>query len=298
MFFFGQTFAGGLYSLDAAPSCTKEITEVQISNSISDEIYMTSQPLNYSTSIPTTWDFDTILHAKFNNNLLAGNVEFAVGEVSKLRLKRRKRESVKWDILLEQPVSTIKDLHIEWEDRTARANTSYEYAIVPMFGDVEGSFFASDITTDFRGLFIMDRDNTFATELDVKITEQREKPRAVIKTINRKYPFVISNGKNDNNAGSLSAQFLEYYPESDDWNVDGVRLYLDNLKDFLNNGTMKLIKYEDGRMWLIDLSSPSITDTEDGMQAMVHTSFDWVEIGDCDDSSDLYLCNFIDVDSR
>lgn len=294
--FLGQTFAGGLHSLDSTPIATKGATEIRITNSVVDELYVTSKEKEYSTTIPTDWNFDTILHAKLNDNLLAGNIDFAVSEVDKLRLKRRVKGEMSWTTLYEQPIANAEDLTIKWDDITPRSATPYEYSIVPVFDKVEGSFFASEITTDFRGLFIIDRDNIFATELDVQITEQRNKPRSIITTINRKYPFVISNGMNDYDSGSVSAQWLEYDPSCDDWDINGGRRFVRNLKDFLNNGSVKLLKYEDGRMWLIDVSSSSINDTEDDGHLQVHTSFDWTENGDCDDGATLFDYGFIDVD--
>ena len=296
--FLGMTFAGGLYSFDTTPLPEKEITKVKLSNGIVDELYITSKDIEYNTEIPTVWDFGTILYAKFSDNLLAGNIDFAVNEVDKLRLKRRKKGEVDWITLYERSVLTAEDLFIEWVDLTARSNTTYEYTIAPIFGDVEGSFFANEITTSFRGLFIMDRDKIFATDLDVQITEQRNKPRSVVTTVNRKYPFVVSNGLNDYDSGSVSAQFLEYNPNVDDWNIEGGRSFVSNLKDFLNGGSAKLLKYEDGRMWLIDVSSSSVTDTEDDMHLQIHTSFEWTEIGNCEDPSTLYDYNFIDEDLR
>ena len=296
--FLGMTFAAGLYSFDATLLPEKEINVIKLTNGIVDELYITSKDIEYSIEIPTVWDFDTVLYAKFSDNLLAGNIDFAVNEVDKLRLKRRKKGEVNWMTLYERSVLTAEDLLIEWVDITARSNTVYEYTIAPIFGDVEGSFFANEITTSFRGLFIMDRDKIFATDLDVQIVEQRNKPRSVVATVNRKYPFVVSNGLNDYDSGSVSAQFLEYNPNVDDWNIEGGRNFVSNLKDFLNGGSAKLLKYEDGRMWLIDVSSSSVTDTEDDMHLQVHTSFEWTEIGDCEDPSTLYDYNFIDEDLR
>lgn len=296
--FLGGTFTGGLYSFDATPLPNANIVDIRLSNAIVDGLYVTTEDLIYSTEIPTSWNFSTVMYAKFMNNLLAGNIDFALSEVDKLRLKRRKQGDLNWVTLYEQSVLVADDLLLEWIDITARGNTSYEYTIVPVFGDVEGSFFASKITTDFRGLFIMDRDRIFATELDVQISEQRNKPRSVVTTINRKYPFVISNGDNNYDSGSVSAQFLEYDSVSDDWKLKDGRSFVSSLKDFLNGGSAKLLKYEDGRMWLIDVSSATVTDSESETCEQVHTSFDWVEVGDAEDPSTLYDYNFIDLDMR
>jgi len=296
MIFLGYAFAGGNYTLDPTPTNESDVTNVTIQNGIYDYLYATVNALSYSTDKPTGWDFGTRLNADFNNNLLAGNITFALGKVSSLRVKRRKYGETNWSTIYEQyPIITSDDLSILYYDKTARSNTKYEYAIVPVFGQSEGYLFSEMLTTNYQGIFITDGTNIFNTELDVTISEKRTKQRTVVTTINRKYPYVISNGSNNYNSGTISAQWLEYDHETDDWDVDGGRNYLADLKDFLNNNSPKLIKYQDGRMWLAEISSSDITDTEDASHSQVHTSFDYTEIGDCDSGNDLYDNGIIDA---
>jgi len=295
LIFLGYAFAGGNYSLDSTPVIQSDISSIKIENGIYDYLYATVKDLSYSTDIPAEWNFDTRLYAKFNGNLLAGNTDFALSEVNKLRLKRRKYGDTSWTTLYEQSVVTSGDLSIIYYDRTARSKVKYEYTIVPVFGQVEGSFFTSAITPSYQGIFVTDGSTTFSTELDVTISEKRTKQRNVVTTINRKYPYIISNGTNNYESGTISAQWLEYNPETDDWDVDNGYIFVSELKDFLNNNSPKLIKYQDGRMWLVEVSSSDITDTEDASHLQVHTSFDFTEIGDCDSGSDLYTNGVIDV---
>ena len=107
---------------------------------------------------------------------------------------------------------------------------------------------------------------------------------------------MISNGSNNYDSGTVSAQWLEYDSTTDDWDVDNGHEFVKDLKDFLNNNSPKLIKYQDGRMWLAEISSSDITDTEDDAHLQVHTAFDFTEIGDCDSGSDLYDNGLIDVE--
>jgi len=295
MIFLGYAFAGGTYSLDPTPVVQNDITSITIQNGIYDYLYATLDGLSYSTDTPTEWNFGTKLYAKFNGDLLAGNVDFAVSEVSSLRLKRKKYGDTAWTTLYEQAVSTSDDLSILYYDRTARSKVKYEYTIVPVFGQVEGSFFANTVTPEYQGIFITDGTTTFGTELDVVISEKRSKPRNVITTINRKYPYVISNGSNNYSSGTISAQWLEYDSETDNWDVEHGYEFVSDLKDFLNNNSPKLIKYQDGRMWLAEISSSDITDSEDDAHLQVHTSFDFTEIGDCDSSDDLSDNGILDI---
>ena len=113
--------------------------------------------------------------------------------------------------------------------------------------------------------------------------------------IGSKYPQVVSNSANNYDSMTVSAEWLDYNSEDDSWDTSNTANYLNELKDFLNNDYPKLIKYQDGRMWLADTSS-EITDEEDEAHMQIHTSFDFVEIADCDSGSDLYANGFIDVD--
>lgn len=296
MIFLGYAFAGGTYSLDHTPVAQNDITTISIQNGIYDYLYATVADLSYSTDTPADWDFNTRLYAKFNGNLFGGNIEFAVSEISSLRLKRRKYGSTAWITIYERTIASSSDLSILYYDRTARSNIKYEYAIVPVIGQVEGTFFASDVTPSYQGIFITDGEITFGTELDVVISEKRSKPRSVITTINRKYPYVISNGSNNYSSGTISAQWLEYDSETDDWDTEHGYEFLSDFKDFLNNNSPKLIKFQDGRMWLAEVSSSDVTDSEDDAHLQVHTSFDFTEIGDCDSGSDLYDNGIIDAE--
>lgn len=295
LFFLGMSFAGGIYSLDASPIKSNIGTNILVQNLETDKLYITSKT-NMDVFGEYEWDANTILFAQFNNTLLAGNISFYVNEISYLRIKRRVKGTLEWSILYEKKIRSAKDLSLSWNDITAKSGVTYEYAIVPVFDKVEGSFYINEITSDFCGLFILDMDNVFATQLDVSISEKRSKPRIVINTINRKYPFVISNGKNDYDSGSVSAQFLEYNPTDDSWDIDGSYNYVKNFKDFVNNGRAKILKYEDGRAWLIEISSSDVVDTEDDKHLQIHTSFDWTEIGDIDNTDDLYNNGLIEIE--
>ena len=145
MIFLGYAFAGGNYSLDATPVAQSDITSIKIENGIYDYLYAAVKDLSYSTDAPSNWDFDTRLYAKFNGNLLAGNTDFALSAINKLRLKRRKYGDTAWTTLYEQSVTTSEDLSVLYYDRTARSKVKYEYTIVPVFGQVEGSFLQTQL---------------------------------------------------------------------------------------------------------------------------------------------------------
>ena len=55
------------------------------------------------------------------------------------------------------------------------------------------------------------------------------------------------------------------------------------------------MKLTDGRVWMVSITN-GVTEDNDTIEGYVHHSFDWVEIGDPENSRDLYDNNFIDCD--
>lgn len=299
MIFLGYNMAGDSSALSLPVTYRPRFTKVRVGGGIIDQLYISKDVIDGFT-IPSEWNFDTILNAGFKGNLLAGNITFYVSSVDKMRLKRRLKGDLTWQTVHERAINKEEDFTFEWHDLTVRSRSEYEYTLVPVFGDVEGSFYTNSVETDFSGIFIMDSTGVYASELEVQISEARNKPRSIITTINRKYPYVIANGANDYDSGNISAYFVEKLNNpkdrvSDTYNTIGSHVYRRSLKNFLNNGVMKLLKIDDGRMWIIEVSSATVSDTEQGVQDFVTTAFDWVEVADCDKIEDLALTGLTEV---
>jgi len=179
---------------------------------------------------------------------------------------------------------------------TVRSLHDYDYAIVPVMGSVEGNYIISSISTCFRGLFITERNKFISTKLEVDINSQRQrKPTAVTEPYARKYPFVITNGIINYKSGNLSAVWAKFDKFKTGFDVKKSWKHREKVNDFLYDGIPKLIKYEDGRMWLASISSDNIGESSVVYNSPIKTVFDWTEIGDCDSGKDLYKYNFIDV---
>lgn len=290
MIFLGMTFCADSSSFGVNSVLSPYFTVLNVGKCIADELYASN---SIETSILSTWNGNTILHANFNGNLLAGNIAYYVAEVDKMRLKRRLKGEMTWQTLYEKLIETDSDFSFDWLDLTARGKTEYDYAVVPVVGSIEGVFFSSYIKSEFNGVFIADNTGIYGTDLEVKISEKRNKPRATVNPLNRKYPYTISNGVIDYDSGTLSGYFVEKV--NGEYLTENSHVYRRNYKNFLNNNIPKLLKYEDGRMWLIQLSSPDIIDTEQSYWDFVITSFDWVEIDDCDNAEALALTGLVSI---
>ena len=300
MFFSGYCFAGGPYSLDTTPLPDGSFDYLEIKNGAFDELHVTRNAENpfRPGKIDGLWYFGTVLHAHFRDTLFAGNVDFTAEDTDSLFLKRRMEGSFDWVYVFQKQTSSVDDFTFEYFDPTARADTVYEYALVAVSADVEGSYFINRVKTCFPGLFIMERWDYFSTGLEVEINDQQQnKPVGVVAPLGRRYPFTVSNADSDYRSGSLSAIFAERSAgEPGGFELRKSWRLRESLNEFLYNGLPKLIKYEDGRMYLASVSGGQISESgAGGHKSLVQTAFGWAEKGDCDDGGDLYRFGFIDV---
>lgn len=296
MAFFGMHFIGSQNSNFYSPTNIKNINNIEIKNGIFDDIHISEETNSkYTTDIPTIWDYDTVFHAKFNGDLFAGNSDFSINTVSHLRVKRREVGTYKWTTLFEIPIIKKEDFNFTKTDRYARGKTNYEYTIVPVLNGTEGNYNIASIKTDFEGLYIVDRNKLYHAVLNIDyINPKRQKPSTIIVPIDRKYPFAISNGSTNYSSGDIKATFVEEKDNGCGWEFERAWEYRDGFKDWLLNGMPKILKYEDGRMWMIMVTG-DIDEEADGHQDNVKTSFGFTEIGNADSNQDLYDNGFIDA---
>lgn len=298
MFFLGITFCGGENTLNCTPTNVADVDKVVIKNGVYDDLYMSmNTDREYTSEIPTLWDSNTLMHARFQGNLTGGNVGFALNQVSSLRVKRRELGTFEWISLYDIPVRKEEDLYFERFDKYCRSGVEYEYLVVPVLNGIEGNAFTNTVLSEFNGVFILEKDRTFKTILETNIPSQKNRPSATVNTLGRKYPFVVSNGMNNYYSGSVKGVFIELDYDNCELKTKGARKYREELMEFLQNGMPKILKYEDGRIWMVSIvGTPS--EATDGHHDKVVTTFDWVEIGDYNSNADLYSNNFVDIDQQ
>lgn len=293
MFFCGLGISGYKHCLDNTKVVTENVETVLVKNGIFDRLFLTRSTADQIEDFPG-WDYDTILDAKFNGDLVAGNISYVISQISAIRVKRKRADSFDWLTLFEIPISSTEDLYFERYDRYAANGIKYEYALVPVIGTQEGYVNKNDITPLFDGCFIYEKENGYVTDLNIsKGTITRNKKTNVVTTLSGKYPFVISNGESDYDSGTFTMMFL---PKDGDkeYTTAGAYQYREEIKNFLNNGKPKILKLTDGRIWMVMVVG-SIEEDNSSVENYVNTSFGWVEIGNPESSSDLYNNNFIDV---
>lgn len=291
MFFMGYAFASGTYTLDstAMPNDTAQYIRTGVGDY--DHMYIGNNPENYS-GIPSEWGQNTVMNATFNNTLASGNTEYFVENTDALLVKRRVRGDVNWITLHKHNIASEEDFSFVYVDKTARSDIEYEYAIVPVFGGSEGSPVIQNVIAEFEGVHIIGVRDSFHSIMEVDVASQRRRPTNTIQTMNRKYPFVVQSGIQNYSEGTVEAMFVQYNSVTKQFDFNGARVYRNRLYDFLLDGEAKILKTDDGRMWLIQVTGDGISETKDGVKEKIISEFSWTEIADCDNEEDLAVYGF------
>lgn len=295
MIFLGSTFCGGKNTGDFTPTVSDKIEEMTIKNGIFDNLFATKNTsIDITKPLEKTWNFDTIISAGFNGNLHCGNVEYAVSQISAIHIKRRKAGSYDWITLFDLPINKVNDLNFERIDKYAQSGVTYEYAFAPYLGNIEGNFNTNAVLSEFDGLFISTKDQTYSTNMNVQVTHGRHRPSSVVNTLGEKYPYVIYNGNNNYYSGSVEGTFVQFLESTCAYDFERGSFYRKDFLDFLLDGRPKFLKYHDGRAWIIAVVD-DVGEKANGHEQNVITTFQWMEVGDINSGRDLYEQGLIDV---
>ena len=286
-------------SLDLNPAYINPVSTVKIENAAYDALMLredVSKPV--SAEYQKQWTYDIVLFARFKGNLVAGNSDSLLSQTSGLRIKRRKAGEFKWLTIFENNTLTgeLSDFTFELFDRYTRSNTEYEYGITTICNGIESAISIARVKSTFDGLCLLDRDQMFHTILETDITLQQNRGSVYVAPLSSKYPFVVHNGKTNYASGTASGLFALADHSTGDYpeNFEDTYYHRKNLMDFICNGSTKILKYYDGRMWLVDLIENPSENAIDHKQ-MIVTSFEWVEVGNVEDQRDLYSFGLLDA---
>lgn len=296
--FCGYSFCGGKDCLNPFPTNANNIKSTRIQNAIFDHIDITKNiRLNYTTELPK-WDFDTILDCDFEDGTGAGNVEFALSQLTSIKIKRRKKGDFEWITIQEIPINSRADLNSIRRDYFVPSYEEFEYAIVPILNGVEGQYIIGSINTEFNGVFISDITQTFKLDKNVSYNS-RSSVQSVgqITPLGRRYPVVIKNGNANYEIGSISGTLLgKTYDSTHEIDRKGIVDQVDEFVNFLKNGKPKIIKDWNGNIWLsMFTSNVTVSYNNNYGMGIASTSFEWTEQGKYDNEDDLYDNGFIEI---
>ena len=290
-----------------APPMVKYITNVRLENAIVREFYVTHDvsQVSYYTDLPA-WDNYTIMRADFDNNLRAGNVDWLLSSVNRIKIKRRKvGAGEQYITLYVQHIETEYDLSFYYRDYYVPSGYQYEYAMVPCVNDNEQTYFTTIVKTYFDGLFISDNHKTMKLYSNYLIGASADNILlGLIQPYQHVYPTIIKNpyvcyrtvtlqgdvlGLDEN-----TCQTFELTNETRPNIVDQKREW----DKFLCDGHAKIIKDWNGNIILCRITTaPSYTYDQRSGNSKPTMTFGVTEVGEYDSQSDMYNHGLIDVET-
>lgn len=251
----------------------------------------------YDTQIPE-WGYSTIMDAKFQNNILAGNVDFTLDSIDAILIKQRKKGEYQWTTIAKFDIETEEDLDFFFIDNMVASQTEYEYAAVPLINGSEGAYQIISTNVTFDGAFIIDNTATYQIILDLKRESlTRSNPSTVIEPANSKYPYVVYTSQSQYDIVQFSGCFIELNRETCQFESKNGYDYRKRLRDYLTNRNTKIVKLYNGEIYMGNIID-SVTESDDGHPEHVITKFTLAETGDVNNNSDLYyngFTNFLEV---
>ena len=297
--FVGLSAFAGQDCLNPTPAQVDDIKTTRVTNAIFDQFSATknvSEP--FDVSLPTVWDYDTIMDATFDGTIDAGNVEFALNQITEVKIKRRVRGMFDWLTLKTIPIQSVSDLSFAFEDRTNTHGVEYEYAFVPVLNNAEGDYIINSILSDLEGVFIGDADTCYRFLYDVQYgTNARKVNVGTFQPLGRKYPIVISNGLLSYDTGSISGIVLDdEFEKTGIINSAKTNEKKRKLKDFLADKKPKILRDWTGAKWLVAITNDiQISYAESSGLRVPSMTITWTEIGDADNQNDLYYNGIVDA---
>lgn len=295
MIFLGYNFLQDRYCWQPVPTNLTNIDDIKIENGIYDHFNITKDvDFPYITTYPGAWDLSTQVDADFNGNINAGNIDYIVSQISEIKVKRRKKGTFGWYTLYDVPVNKRTDIDFVKYDYLAQNETEYEYAIVPVIGNIEGEYSINSIESQFYGVFLTDGKSSYKFKENTTYSNnERVHLTTVYEPYGSKYPIVISNGNINYDRGTVDGSVI-VFKAGEQLDRKGTVERLNKIKDFLGNPGAKILKDFNGNIWLVAMNDNSALTyySEVGM-GFASVSFNWSEIGEADSGQDLYNNNLI-----
>ena len=296
MIFLGTTFCSGKYTLFPPATTQTAILTIMIKDGTYNHLFLSSDGLKNDAVFE--WDYNTLLNADFDSDLIAGSKDFNIQKTDHLVVRRREVGKQTWVTLFVKEIFAIEDFNIHFDDKYARAEADYEYKISSYLNGIENTTIIENIYSDFDGVYITDKDCLYGTIYNLDSCDTtRNITTQLLELLNSKYVHVISNSSADYDSGSVSGVFMNYDTKTDSLDKQSTYQQRMDIQNRLANKKPLILKVHDGRIWMIRVTG-NIQNTNDGHTDLRRIGFDWVEIGSIDDMKDLYGWNFVDVESR
>lgn len=301
MIFLQSFFSGETNSVALTPTTIEPITSITLSNAWFNDIRITKNlDEEIIEDVYDKWDYDTVMHAKYDGDTYGGNVKWDLETVSYILIKRKKTTDFKWTTIAYKDVQTAEDVseyNMQGTDITATPGYRYQYAVVAIVDNIENEYSIEAVDVKCHGIVIADATALYFTYLtDMYLDNVSVTPNSIVETMYDVYPTIVRNTLANYEQVTVNAEFLPFVDECEfEYGDDVARTkYNKQVKMFLRNGYTKLLKSEDGQIWLGYITTPP-SDSADEFYYTRKVTFTLTETGEPDSEKYLYKAGIIDV---
>lgn len=266
---------------------------IELKSAIIDELFIDETTNNLFNFDREEWSYETVALAKFQGNLEAGNITNNDTPIEYIKFRKRKVDTLLWQDIAIFTFDVLQQIY-EYTDRVVQATEEFEYMIIPITSSVTGSFVTSRIQCDFESTFLVDKSNSYQLLYNLEYSDiENVLPSTTIETYS-KYPTVVY-GQSEYSKSSIKTLIISDYSISGEIDKRQERLNRENMMRFLNNRKPKILKDGSGRYYLISiLGGIRETPNNNLSQSISEINFNWVEIGDAQNETDLKNNGLID----
>lgn len=296
--FLGTTFMCGKYAFMPPATNINNFNTLSITDGTYDHLFLSSNINETIDNINDDWKYETKLNAKFNTDLEGGNVGFSVKNTDTIVIKTREKDEFDWKTIYTIPINKSEDFNFVLNYPYSRNHSDNEYMLLSTINGIENSYVITECSTNFDGFFIVDKDNVYGTMCNIDYSDITQNINtSVLELLNNIYPTVYTNSDTNYTSGSTSGCFLKFDFDTCTIDTSGGIKYRKDVMQWLCNNKAKILKLNDGRIYLIKITGKP-TDISEGHEDLRRISFEWVEIGDVNSEKDLYLNNLSDVSAE
>lgn len=275
----------------------KNVNEFTLQGGAFDELHITKDSTEIdNTTEKTDWTINTVLLAKFQNNLVAGTIGIDGKDIYKIELRKRRKGEYDFqtyfsiDFDSSTNFYTIIDKFIENEE-------GYEYCIRGVAkGDNGKDIYSNDSTPaeiyiSYEHAHLFDSTSSFDLIYDLRIDSISNQIGAnTIETLGSQYPYVIY-GQTNYLTGSIECLLVSEESATGSVNIRSEKELRKKILTFLNNKQCKVLKNEDGVYMLIEIiGTPTLVPSNE-IIGVYQVNFQYIQIGNVDDVESLKNAN-------
>ena len=250
-----------------------------------DDIYMDNDiNFQYEVTKPNDWNYSTILHAKFDNTLEAGNISGQGYSIESLRVQKRKVNESTWIDVAQIPYTTqVSDYEVY--DRYVANQEEYVYSLLPLATNILGHRISSEeIKAEFEGIFFCDKNSNYQLLYNIEYGDMTHNVNSsTFEPLDSKYP-VVAYSNMDYVSFPVNALFVSVVQSGNDVDIRSEKVNRENLMNFIKNKKPKIYKDSKGELRLVTIVGKPTEKPVNGVDGIANLSFDVVEIGDVNDS--------------